>query len=134
MPYIYFFALFFYLLLHRLAVRIRLPFYDFPQVIIVLLQAYSGTTQPFVAVGLLIFYIFVLSNPHHHHHHHRHHRHHHDHDHHHHHCRHHRYYYLSHGILLSGQSNKSQQGRLFCSSQVINVQPMIPRSLSEPLN
>ena len=40
LPYIYFFALFFYLLLHRLAVRIRLPFYDFLQVIIVLLQAY----------------------------------------------------------------------------------------------
>ena len=28
LPYIYFFGLFFYLLLHRLAVRIRLPFYD----------------------------------------------------------------------------------------------------------
>ena len=40
LPYIYFFALFFYLLLHRLAVRIRLPFYDVLQVIIVLLQAY----------------------------------------------------------------------------------------------
>ena len=36
---IYFFVLFFCLLLHRLAVRISLPFYDFLQVIIVLILA-----------------------------------------------------------------------------------------------
>ena len=35
------FVLFFCLLLHRLAVRISLPFYDFVQVIIVLIQVYN---------------------------------------------------------------------------------------------
>ena len=39
--YIYIFVLFFCLLLHRLAVRISLPFYDFLQVIIVLNQVYN---------------------------------------------------------------------------------------------
>ena len=56
-----FFVLFFCLLLHRLAVRISLPLYDFLQVIIVLITTgRPGTTQRFVAADLLIFFNILL--------------------------------------------------------------------------
>ena len=56
-----FFVLFFCVLLHRLAARISLPFYDFLQVIIALNQVYNWETQhhsTFCRCGLagILFY------------------------------------------------------------------------------
>ena len=58
-----FFVLFFWLLLHSLAVKISLTFYDFLPIITVRSRSTTGrsvTTRWFVAVDLLIYYFYFI--------------------------------------------------------------------------